>query len=848
MAQRLSDIQEETKPIRLSDIPDEGGDPLVKNMKAIDERQAATEAEEPGAVDYLVNRAKKGLAGFADIPGQAIKAHPAIIPFSMLWESAANAIVPSRQGKTFKDVLGVDPSMKTKNDTLRYAGGIAEMVGAGGPIGGLRSILPSIGAGIGLEGGSDIAEGFGLNRQAGEAVGAIAGGIVPALGSSATQGGVGYLKRRFSPTANKAAAEGAVARELEPLVRDPGAQANLGRSLEISDEFTRAGREFTPSLPARTGSPALLAIEKDLVTRNPASLNKSIANVEKNEREIAAFVNSQFPGGKTNSVQRVAQLLKQAAGKLEAMRSAVDDKLDDIATVFERNPDNYEVGKRVRDLVFKQKEVYRGISGQKYQETYKAADAAGVKADVSDVAQFADDVLKSDFNAYQASEIPPVFRQLAKRAGKDLPEGAAEFVAGQMGKTPGQVSFAELHSLMKRANADLASLRGSQSADKGMKEYLLNDLKTRLEQKVTAFEAEGFGDVAVKLREANRFYRDEYLPRFKQGFGEDVLARYTSGEFKTPNNQITRLITRSNNAQAAKDFKTLFDDVPEAWQSLRDGYMDVLFSEKAVLNQSGRIDQNVLNRFLRQHNQTLKEFPGIQNEFKQLALDNQALLDRRARVVAQEKNLAAADLYKLFNGKDPSVVVPEAVANTNTMRVLVHKARNNPNEGNALARAIAEDVAKNPDPITYFNQNKDSLRVGLESLGKDHFRNLETVIEAMTINQRNPIPKFVQQSGVAPDAILSATGSSPRAMISHYVNIVRGRTGVSQEGAAFLGRLWDKFRTDHKAVVMEGVFYDPDVARAVAQLSKHPETPKFRGDFVNALATLGIRAEIAGQE
>ena len=855
--------------------------------------------EEPGAGEYLLDRAKKGLAGFSEAGDMSLP-HPALVPFQVLAKLVASKINP--QKRSAKEVLGYQ-GLKTENDAMRYVGGVAEMAGAGGPMlaaSGVRAlpmVTSTLGAGIGLEAGGDVAEGIGINRQVGEAAGALAGGLSPSLTGTAAGGAVGWLKNRFSPSAQRAAAEGSVAGEVVPLATAPAAQANLGRSLEVSDEFAAAGREFNPSLPARTGSPGLMALEKDLVTRNPGSLNKAVETLARNKEEISSFINTKFPAAKETSVARIARLQKMASVKLESIRSKIDDELDKVASVFERNPNNYEVGRKVRDLVFKQKEVYRGVSGQKYQAVYQAADRLGAKANIDDIAQFADDTLKSEFNAYQASEIPPVFRQLAKKTGKDLPEGAADFVAQQSGKVAGEVSFAELHSLYKRTNSDLASLRGSQSVDKGMKEHLLGNLKTQLEAKLAAFEEAGFGEVATKLKEANRFYREEYLPRFKQGFGDDILSRYGSGEFKVPNQEVVGMITKANNAQAAKDFKQLFGDVPEAWQSLRDGYMDVLVRDKNVLDATGKINQKVLDRFLRQHSQTLTEFPQVRKEFQQLALDNQALLDRQARVMASQKELAAAELYKLFNGKDPSVVVPEAVSNPNVMRVLVHKDRSAPREslggflgrefkgdtakaadwagrraqtmtaagfeskagqykravgelsqGSALARAIAEDVVKQADPVAYFNKNKETIRIGMDALGKEHFKNIETAIEAITINSRSQVPGYVQSSGIAPDALGATFGTSPRAAISHYINVARGRTGVNQEAAAFIGRWFDKMRADHKAVAMEAVFYDKDAARAIANLAKQPKSQKFGMDFVNSMATLGLRAEIVGQE
>jgi hypothetical protein len=528
------------------------------------------------------------------------------------------------------------------------------------------------------------------------------------------------------------------------------------------------------------------------------------------------------------------------------MKAAIDDKLDDAVRVFESNPDNFENGKRLRDLFFKQKEVYSGIRGQKYQAVYESADRLGVKANIDDVVQYADDVLKNELNAYQASEIPPVFRQLTREIA-DVPDDLKAFVAKQGGPS-GEVSFAKLHSLYKRTNSDLASLRGSMAADKDFKIMLLEGLKTKLTAKLAGFEAEGFGEVATKLKEANRFYAQEYLPRFKQGFGGDIAARYSTGEFRTADQMITGMVTKANNTQAAKDFKLLFDDIPEAHQALRAGYLDELYRNTGVIGKDGRIVQRSLDTFLRKHEPTLKEFPAIKTELKQLALDNEALLARRAHIVAAEKKLAAQDLFKLFQGRDPTVVLTEATTKPNAMRALAYQARKDPNMAKGLTRGIAEHVAHQPDPAAFLAANEDAIRIGLKPLGDEHFKNLQVAVEAMTINARNPVTMTVGAGSISPDQLASGIGSSPRALVSAYLSVQRGRTGTEQEAAAILGRWFDKLRREHKLVAMEAVFYDKDTARALANVVKNPQSEKVNLDFVTQMTSLGVRASVAMQE
>ena len=188
------------------------------------------------------------------------------------------------------------------------------------------------------------------------------------------------------------------------------------------------------------------------------------------------------------------------------------------------------------------------------------------------------------------------------------------------------------------------------------------------------------------------------------------------------------------------------------------------------------------------------------------------------------------------------------MTDANLMRVVTHHATGSQQRTNAVARAIADHVAQQPNPAEFLSKNEATIKAGLAQLGADHWRNLNTAVEALTINSRSALPTVIGSKGVASDAIASQLGSSPRALIAHYINVARGRTGINQEAAAFLGRWFDKLRTDHKAVTMEAIFYDKDAARAIANLARTAPTEKTRGKWAEQLASLGIRAEVAAQE
>ena len=877
MAQRLSDIPE---TVRLSDVPEER-DPLVEKMAAIDAAKKATASAEPGAGEYLWNRAKKGLAGFMGVPGDLIDAtrdmplapHPALIPLRILIDRAAEKMglrvtkemLPTKKviatSDLYRDALGVDPKMTTTNDGLRYAGGVVEMGAAAAPFGLVMkaAAIPSlitgaVGSGIGLEAGGDVAEGFGFDRNTGEAVGAFAGGIIPAVAGAATSRGVDAAKGRFSKGAQIAGAEREALDEVRANIDQvPASGINLERSNRVAGEFAKEGVEFTPSLPARTNSPGLLAIEKNLVTTKPEALNRAVKNAEDVQLQIADFIDAKYPVTKAEpAAKRVQDIMKASAVKLDGMKKAVDNALDDMTLRFDRQPNDVN-GEKLRGLFMKQKLVYRGMRDAKYTDVYKTAEQLGVRDNIDDVVKYVDDTLKTDLNAYQQSDIPSVFREVQRKFGaKPAPETGRYVPPDLMAEaTKGKaadLSFEELHSLYKRTNSDLASLRGSMAPDKDFKIRLLENMKTMLKGKVDAYQDTAFGPVAEKLKAANSFYEAEYLPRFKQGFGGDISAKYGTGEFRTPAERVTELVTKPNNIQAAKDFKLLFDDVPEAWNALRDGYMDNLFRNAGVVDANGRIKQTALDSYIRKNAGTLDQFPQIKRDIQRLSTDNAGLLERQARVAAQQKELHAAELFKMFNGGDAGKILESAITEPKAMRLLASQAKGNPERAKAFARSIAEQVMTKDDPLAFFQKNEEAIRSGLSPLGAEHWKNMRTAMEAVGISQRTMIPQMVQRQSIAPDTLLGSTGNSLRSVISSARAVQHGRSGVLQEGSFLLGRMFESMKRDHKMVVLESIFYDPDTSKVMANLGKNPASPKARSDFMTQMVKLGVKTAVAGQE
>jgi hypothetical protein len=164
-----------------------------------------------------------------------------------------------------------------------------------------------------------------------------------------------------------------------------------------------------------------------------------------------------------------------------------------------------------------------------------------------------------------------------------------------------------------------------------------------------------------------------------------------------------------------------------------------------------------------------------------------------------------------------------------------------------LARGIADHVTQQADPMAFLTANEEAIRVGLAPLGKQHFANLKTAVEAMTINRRTipPTGSIPFDSG---DPVFNKFGATGASFYSQYRSVIQGRSSEQQEAVAFLGRWFNKLRRDHKSVAMEAVFYDKDAAQALANLARNPASEKAKIDFATQMMSLGVRAEVAGQE
>jgi len=871
-----------------------------KDLAAIDAAAAERAASEPTVGAYLGNRAKKGLAATMGLPGdllsrpnydnliaetqEKLDRAPSVYMKKYL-ESRLRELGARKSEKQvnaageegpfiatsqmYKDAMGYDKNMKTSRDELRYAGGVAEMVGAGGP---LASVVKnpfqayalasgSVYGGAGMEAGGDIAPKLGFSREAGEAVGATLGMIGPAVVGQGAQAGVGFLRSRLSPEFAKKKAEVQALQKVSGLASSHGeSEVNLARAEELRGRIPG----FEPSAAASTGAPGLIALERSLAAQSPENLATAARHVADSAQAIENFVAKTYSGGSLDTPKKIAVLAKKKADALDAALTNLDGELVGLNVAFERNPSlqRREVLETKRDA---RNVVMQAQKNQRYTAAEEEAARLGVKDDVADIVTFTKKTLAEDFNGFQPENIPSVFREVKSMFTKEAKAGggrtAKETPTGKkihsyeepVAEVSTEVSFDKLMSLRRRVNSDIAETSASSGTDRETKLRLLNGMKSMIEMRVTRYsDPEKYGALGSLLQDAEQFYKTKYRPLFQEGFGFELKMRdpRASGGTALTHEEISNKLLRP---EGVRDFRALYNEDPEALVALKGAWLDALHKRAGIFDKNGVVKPTTIDNFVKSNAEAFKQLPKtIQDEIKGLSTDATGLLARRAAITMAQKKLADNKFIQLAQNQDPEKVIGVAISDEKAMRTLAAMAKKDgPLAQEALARRVAEKITEAPDPAAYLNAHRATAMQVFGRMGPEHVRNVEDVVEAISILKRADVPRNVHGAPTMQDPMAEATGSSLRSWIASLMSIERGRTGVLQEGGFVLGRYIAKLTTGHRDAMMQQALYDPHFSKVLADAlkSKAPMPERVQVQLAEEFAKIGIRAyTTAGQE
>lgn len=836
--------------------------PIEKNILAAKQQQNENYNPEQPVGGYMFNQVKKGLAAI-----------PAIIP--AVPELAANAadylgskIVPGSTPYSFnlpltsktielgERALGVDREMKAPGAGTEILGKGLEFFAAGSPLTGLgirtaikqaakqgdraapaavspvtRDLETSLYMGAGSKLGGDIAEQFGQSEESGSFFGALGGGAAGLATGGLRSSIYGGVKKVIGGKADKDLTQTKAAKEIKKALDEhPSSYQNIDEAASIAERIKILGGERPSfSLAQRSDAPDIKSLAK-------ADTRKQYgATVESQEQvsgAISAARTAAFKGGpeplsadsimfKGNRVldDKLKANLKQQEFLVSSLKSspqqAVGQRLDKL------RDDAYSIAKARKDNL--------------YEEVYTIADKVGVKESMEDAAALVSSIAKQDQNIFQ--NMPVAFSKVLRRAEEKSPAGSVLDEAGATIQKPAEIpaSFQELHSLMRETSSELSAAVNSGQFTRA---HYLGQLDKLLKSKVDKYLGTEYGPVAEKLTEANDFYRNLFVPAFREGVGGKIGSTVRFGE-RVPRSDITEKFLTP---EGIDEFNLMFQGNKQAYSDLEDGIIG-LFRSSAVKEGTLSVNPTSAKTFLTRHSEALDKLPGIKNKLLEATSQQEALLESNARLVAKQRELNNSYASKVAKSDNIESVIDNALTSPQKLSQLV--GMRSKTDSSAIAKSIFDRIVVKHGVGTYdyLLQNQKHLKPVFDRIGKSHFNNALTIARAEQIAARTRIGEPPPASGAREDILKDKVGVSFGEVIAAKKNIERGRTSFGQESITILGRMLARLKGDQSAKLMHAAIYDERLAQ---QLLSYSKTGKASGELRRSLISIGLRPSLIG--
>ncbi len=867
---------------------------IVKS-KLVPQAAPQPDAERPGKLrpaepwlPFMVDQAKKGVAGVASLPGMAVDTPNAVLKLIDYGTKKAAELVGAKGGTNLgsdypfggtanlyegmssrmgvKDVSVPKDEYGKPDKGAEYVGTLTNFLAANvlpgtgavalatrkAPVAIteiIGTILSATSAVEGKEIGKDLLTGVGglsedeaghLGSTIGAIFGPLAVGKITQASASKIDAGIDWLKEKtgisgFSKEAQKEAGTKMASSEITAgLQASPMAQPNMERAAELSGAIPG----FKPDLAQASGAPGVIAIKQKLATQSPESLARAAGREDENVAAVQKFEGEKFPSSGASVTAPAAERYKALTTQNERNLAATDKQIEELGSKYAFQP-NSDIGAQLRALRDKRQEQVRTVKTAKYNAVDLAAEKTGIREDVSDVKALMTEVAGSDSNAAQL--MPELYADVTSAINKYKPKAGPTLVdaTGKPLRGAGdgvEVPFPALSSMLRRANSDMR--RAEMSGD-ATKAYYTGKVRDLLQSKVNKFEGAEYGDVATKLKDANRFFKQEYVQVFREGAGGKMGQFNRWGDVTADEDVVRKLLFKPNNERGVDDFLRIYGDHPEATMHLENGVKDVF--AKAVVR-DGEIQPRLVESFMRQHSQALDKMPKLKAELSKVDTANDVLLARRKEIGEQQKTLDSTALAKVAQIRNPEEAITAALKDPDKMRALLSQASKDPEASKAFARTVADHVGQQKDPFAYLMSNEKTLRPVMDKLGKSHWDNLAYIAEAKQVLARSKAPEHVELNKLQ-DIGEKTVGTPVKSIFSMTRQMMtQGPARVSPEYATLHlgGRYIFKIKQAEAEKLLEDAIYDPKVAESLRRMQVNP-TKEVVDDFKLNASSHGIR-------
>lgn len=669
------------------------------------------------------------------------------------------------------------------------------------------------GAGVGGAVARDVAP----DSKAAETWGQLIGGFAPAALAatplSLASRGAQWVRSKVSDEARREAARRTIGDYL-----GEGLSSEQHDALRRSDQVSEAIPGFDPSLAERTGSPGLVAKQRDLESRMAgAELDVAAGRRRDNETAVARFAEDAAP----RAAETPDLVVDVARGRVERLREGVErqqnvtDKarrdLADSLPLADRAAHGARLRERLRERVGDEHSGFEmvarelGLTDTDFQVPFEG---------------FRNDILA----AYNEAT------RLRMKPGAQGMQAPPQMIA-RIQNAEGMQNFDALMELRSDISGAIRAAERMPSVDdtylRGLR-AMKGAFDTALER---AVQETADPDIVRRYAEFRNAYREQVIERLKQNASYDVLHRDAQGAYATPDEKVVEAYFQKGATTAADQFNRVFKHDAAANVALENVALDSL---RRAAVRDGVIDQRSLDNWVRDHITVLRKFPNLLNRVRSVSAANQALADRQSQLVRRERIVGDALLAREMRAVDrdsrnAQETVARALESPRKMATLARSVRSSPEAQDALRRAVWDQVADMPpgDLASWIDMNRGTLRVA--GITNEHMDALRTISAAREIMQRVPVPTG---SAATPDSIASFVrtfGVRPD-MLSNRIHAWQsGRTEKTWLATNLVSNVLTRKQAQYDNQMWLNVLYD-------RQIAKDLERSLMSGRFDNATA------------
>ena len=543
----------------------------------------------------------------------------------------------------------------------------------------------------------------------------------------------------------------------------PGALQEAQRTGDIGYQVG-LGKGPTPqfTLGQRTGNPEIIAREEYLAAQTPESrqraqdvARKQVAAIEDHATQT---IGKQDPKNVIYQIQNAAENraaeLEDKIAKLDAKEERLDQSL--------KGTNTDKVGATLRDIRAQRARAVKDKLGARDNALAAEAARLGVKAEVKGVYDAAKEELTNNATYWQ--DKPGILQDIVTKYGeqtkvvtpavpptvKQLPNGKTITLRGgakpaETAKVPpaDTTSVEDLVSLRRALNkeisvANMAASMGVQDAP--TRQRALQKVKDALDQSFAKLEGEQNGNFGEKFKKLSAQWKTQYFDVFKRGTGGKMAREGYMGEIVDDGKIISQLVMTPGSGEGMRGMLEVIGGDPAGIKALHAGIID-----KLVQGKEGALTQRQLDAFLSTHREALAQVPELRDRLTKLSGAYEEIATAKRGLLAEQKAHDASELAKAAD-KPVEEVIKTVLSNSKQLESTMAQMKT-PSMKASLARAIADHVTQQPEPLKYLQEKELVLKPVLDQLGKDHWKNVSLIADAAEIQKRVKAPTVARLPG-----------------------------------------------------------------------------------------------------